>query len=70
MSNGKASYHKICNDLSYTFSINYYTTNRKNNKKKKPNKQINKHPNNVVFWPLIRPKMPFKGDAPEGSDSF
>ena len=24
----------------------------------------------VVFWPLTRPKMPFQGDAPEGSDTF
>ena len=23
-----------------------------------------------VFWPLTRPKMPFQGDAPEGSDIF
>ncbi len=25
---------------------------------------------NVVFWPSTRPKMPFQGDAPEGSDTF
>ena len=24
----------------------------------------------VVFWPSTRPKMPFQGDAPEGSDTF
>ena len=24
----------------------------------------------VVFWPLTQPKMPFQGDAPEGSDTF
>ena len=24
----------------------------------------------VVFWPLTRPKMPFQGDEPEGSDTF
>ena len=24
----------------------------------------------VVFWPSNRPKMPFQGDAPEGSDTF
>ena len=24
----------------------------------------------VVFWPSKRPKMPFQGDAPEGSDTF
>ena len=25
----------------------------------------------VVFWPLTRPKkMPFQGNAPEGSDTF
>ena len=24
----------------------------------------------VVFWPTTRPKMPFQGDTPEGSDTF
>ena len=24
----------------------------------------------VVFWPSIRPNLPFQGDAPEGSDTF
>ena len=24
----------------------------------------------VVFWPSTWPKMPFQGDAPEGSDTF
>ena len=24
----------------------------------------------VVFWTSTRPKMPFQGDAPEGSDTF
>ena len=34
------------------------------------------HPKNmkedkiVVFWPSTRPKMPFQGDALEGSDTF
>ena len=24
----------------------------------------------VVYWPSIRPNMPFQSDAPEGSDTF
>ena len=39
------------------------------------NKYLSKHvqlktSDCVVFWPLTQAKMPFQGDAPEGSDTF
>ena len=62
--------------IVYYFQIwNKKKQNKQTQKQTKKTKQniiisrvINSHI--VVFWPSTWPKMPFRGDAPEGGDTF